>query len=87
MQHFKRRKHSNYTELRQIRMTNQAAIIEALSKLLRETAANSACKPQGVDLAYLYTGIRGAFFGGFEFRTSVFFGVLLTAAVFFGVVR
>ena len=39
-------------------------------------------RPQGVELAYLQTGISGVFLG-FEFRKSVFLGVLLAAAVFF----
>ena len=40
-----------------------------------------------MDLAYLQTGISGVCFGGFEFLESVFFGVLVTAAVFFWVVK
>ena len=43
---------------------------------------NCIVGPQGVELAYLQTGISGVFFGGFVFRKSVFFWVLLTAAVF-----
>ena len=37
-----------------------------------------------MDLAYLQTGIRGVFFLDFEFQESVFLGVMITAAVFFG---
>ena len=40
-----------------------------------------------MDLAYLRTGISGVFFRGFEFQESVFLGVLLTTAVFFGLLN
>ena len=40
-----------------------------------------------MDLAYLQTGISGAFCLGFEFRKSVFFWVLVIGVVFFWVVK
>ena len=43
-----------------------------------------AVHTQGVDLAYLPTGISGVFLGCFEFGKSVFFWVLVIAAVFLG---
>ena len=39
---------------------------------------------QGMDLAYLQTGIRGVFFWVLNFENLIFWGVLVTAAVFLG---
>ena len=43
--------------------------------------------PQGVDLAYLQTGISRVFLGGFEFRESVFFGGTGHSSCIFWVVK
>ena len=43
--------------------------------------------PQGVDLAYLQTGISGVFLGVLNFENLYFLGVLVTAPVFFGLLN
>ena len=53
---------------------------------LTTSVFNAINTAQGVDLAYLQTGISGVFLG-FEFQESVFFLGMVTAAVFFWVVK
>ena len=48
---------------------------------------NSNNHAQGVDVAYLQTGISGVFFWVLNFENLYFFGVLVTADVFFLVVK
>ena len=43
--------------------------------------------PQGVGLAYLQTRISGVFLGVLNFKNLYFFWVLLTAAVFLGLLN
>ena len=43
--------------------------------------------PRGVDLAYLQTGIGGVHFWVLNFENLYFFRVLVTAAVFFGLLN
>ena len=44
-------------------------------------------QPQGVDLAYLQTGISGVFVWVLNFENLYFLGVLATATVFFGLLN
>ena len=55
-----------------------------LDDLFKETIWWITC-PQGVDLVYLQTGISEVFFRVLNYE-NLYFLVLVTAAVFFGVV-
>ena len=58
-------------------------ILRALKIKLFHDDAVTLLIPQGVDLAYLQTGIRGVFFWVLNFE-NLYFWVLATAAAFFG---